>query len=190
MYESITFKIRGVSPLLLHNGQTANPLNPFSKRMKEVSGKRKKTDADYLELSRIEFAAGMYVNEAGEPVIPGENIEAAMIEGAKKQRLGESAKAGIISDGNWAIEYTGPKTVDELWEDKRFVDVRKVRIQQNSVMRTRPIFRAWGCTIKVDYLPEQLNRSQVIQIMETVGTTIGICDYTPKFGRFVVEKKN
>ncbi len=188
MYESVTFEIRGVSPLLLHNGQTADPLNQWAKRMKEISSKRKKTDADHLELAHVEFLAGLYLNDDGQPIIPGVNIEAALIEGARKQRIGENAKAGIISDGSWPIDYTGPKEAEALWADKRFVDRRPVRIQQNKVMRTRPIFRSWSAKIKVDFLPEQLNKSQVVQMMETVGNSIGICDYTPKFGRFVVEK--
>ena len=41
--------------LIMHNGQTADPLNPFSKAMKEISGKRKKTDTDYEAMANIEF---------------------------------------------------------------------------------------------------------------------------------------
>ena len=39
--------------LIMHNGRTSNPLDPFTKAMKEISGKRKKTDADLEALSKI-----------------------------------------------------------------------------------------------------------------------------------------
>jgi hypothetical protein len=46
------FRLTSESPLLLHNGQTADPSNRFSKEMKKISGKRGKTDADFEQLSK------------------------------------------------------------------------------------------------------------------------------------------
>lgn len=187
MYETLNVEIQGISPLLCHNGQLANPLNPFAKALKEVSRKRTKTDADHIEMSRIEFLGGLYTDEDKHPGIPGENIEAAMVAGAKKHKLGQQAKAGIISDGFWRIEYAGPKTPDALWEEKGFVDVRGAKLQgKTTVMRTRPIFRKWKLKFTLQYLPDQLDKKQVVDIVETVGRIIGLGDFKPKFGRFEV----
>ena len=37
------FKIEGISPLLMHNEQLADPLNAFAQQVAEISSKRKKT---------------------------------------------------------------------------------------------------------------------------------------------------
>jgi len=41
-YSQVKLKLTGISPLIVHNGQLADPLNRFSKLMKAVTGKRKK----------------------------------------------------------------------------------------------------------------------------------------------------
>ncbi len=186
LYTSIQFHIRGIAPLLLHNGQLADPMNPHSKAMKVVSGKRKKTDEDYAAMKRLEWIGSLYVNEKMQPVIPGVNIEAMMIEAGKDQKMGEPFKAGVLCDGEWPIIYDGPKTIEALWESGNFIDVRGVRVQTSRVMRTRPIFRSWELKFKIDYLPDVLNESQVREAVVTAGRKKGLCDYTPKFGRFEV----
>ena len=88
MYETLEVHIQGVVPLILHNGQLVNPLNPISKEMKKISSKRAKTESDYEELARLEFMGSLYLNEKKEPVIPGECIEATLINAAKKSKKG------------------------------------------------------------------------------------------------------
>ena len=92
MASVIEFKIEGISPLLMHNGQLANPLNPLVKQMKALTGQRKKTDEVHLELSRLEFRAGLYVSSSGAVQIPAELLESCLIEGAKKSKLGKQFK--------------------------------------------------------------------------------------------------
>jgi hypothetical protein len=185
-YERLKFRLAGASPLICHNGQLADPLNSISKEMERVSSKRAKTDADFEELARLEFLGGLYLDN-GEPCIPGEVIEAALVEAAKKMRRGQQAKAGIISQGNFPIQYDGPRTANELWADERFRLVAGVKVQRNKVMRTRPIFREWASEISVDFMPGQLNRSEVEEMVRTAGTVVGIGDWRPKFGRFMAQ---
>jgi hypothetical protein len=186
MYKELKFTIHGIVPMLLHNGQLADPLNEHAKALKEVSGKRKKTDADHAEMARIEWHGSLYLDDKQRPVVPGENIEAMLVKAGKKQRLGEQFKAGILSNGLWVIKHDGPQTIKALWEDKRFRDRRGARVAGSKVMRTRPIFRSWSINFSVQYLPELLNESQVIEAVRTAGRIIGLCDYTPKYGRFEV----
>lgn len=186
MYETIGFNVRGIAPLLMHNGQLADPLNKWSKALKGVSGKRKKTDADYAELARIEWHGGLYVDEEQRIVIPGENIEAMLISAGKKNRKGEAFKAGLLSDGMWRLSHDGPKDIESLWMDDRFRDTRKVGVNGSSIMRTRPIFRKWSLAFEVQYLPDILNKAEVVEAVQIAGRIIGLCDYTPKFGRFEV----
>lgn len=167
----------------MHNGQLADPLNRFAREMKKISGKRNKTEADYEELARLEFLGGLYVNDGG-PCVPGELVEAALVEAAKKMRRGNQAKAGIIVDGTFALEYDGPRDPQQLWETPAFRLVAGVKIQRNRIMRTRPIFHEWACEVAIDFLPGQLNRSEVEELAATAGSIVGIGDWRPKFGRF------
>lgn len=185
-YQRLQFKLTGASPLVMHNGQLANPLNSFAKAMKRVSSKRAKTDADHEELARLEFLGGLYVGEDG-PCIPGELVEAALIVAAKKSKRGPQAKVGLLSDGNHRLDYDGPRDTDALWADERFRLVAGVRVGQARVMRTRPIFRDWSATIFVDFLPGQLNRAEVAEMVRTAGEVVGFGDWRPRFGRFTAE---
>ncbi|WP_245293458.1 hypothetical protein [Methylobacterium sp. CCH5-D2] len=186
-YQRLNFRLTGVSGLVMHNGQLANPLNPFAKALKAVSGKRAKTDADFEEMARIEFLGGLYVGEDG-PCIPGELIEATLISAAKKVKRGPQAKAGILSDGNHPILYDGPRNPDALWAEERFRLVAGVKVGQARIMRTRPIFREWSADVFVDFMPDALNASEVEQMMRTAGSVIGLGDWRPRFGRFTAER--
>lgn len=186
-YQTLRFRLTSVSPLVVHNGQLADPLNPIAKAMRKVSQKRAKTEADYEELARLEFLGGLYLND-GEPCIPGTLIEATLTEAAKKARRGQQAKAGLLADGMFPLQYEGPRDPEGLWADQNFRLVAGVKVQRNRVMRTRPIFRDWSCEVAVDFLPDQLNPGDVEEMFRTAGAVVGIGDWRPKFGRFTVER--
>ena len=169
----------------MHNAQLADPLNPHAQAIKKISGKRNKTEADHEELGRLEWLGSLYL-AGGEPCIPGEIVEAALIEGAKKIKRGPQARAGIICDRMFPLDYEGPRDPNELWLDERFRLRAGVRVQRNRVIRTRPIFRDWAADLAIDYLPSLLNESEVRDILITVGQVVGIGDWRPRFGRFTV----
>lgn len=187
-YQRLTCKITGVSPLIMHNGALANPLNPIAKAMRRVSAKRAKTESDFEELARLEFLGSLYLG-GGEPCIPGEVLEAVLTEAAKKMRRGNQAKAGIVCLGNFPLEYDGPRKPDELWAEERFRLVVGVRIQRAKVMRTRPIFRDWSAEVSIDFRPSDLNRSEIEEMVRIAGDVVGIGDWRPKFGRFIADRR-
>ena len=185
MYETLNYKIEGIAPLIMHNGQLADPLNDYAKALKKLSGNKKKTDATHEEMARVEFMGGLYVDDDLRPCIPGSCLEAVITEAAKEKRQGKDAKRGVICDGNFPIKYDGPIGADELWDDKRFRDRRAVRIKQVRIMRTRPIFKKWSADVSISYLPDVFNESDVNELIERAGM-VGLMDYRPRFGRFEV----
>ena len=188
-YETIQFQITGVSPLIMHNGQLADPLNTFSKQIKKISGKRAKTDADHEEIARLEFLGSLYLHN-GEPCIPGHVIEGGLSGrggAARKVKRGKEAAQGIICVGPFSLEYEGARDPKGLWENKDFVLRVAVRLKGSKIMRTRPIFREWAAKIEVEYNPQIVNCQDVIDWMTVLGATIGIMDWRPKFGRFEIE---
>lgn len=173
----------------MHNGQTADPLNPFSKAMKAVSSKRAKTDADHAEMARIEWNAGLYVNEDNQLVIPGENVEATIINGGKKQKMGAVIKSAVWVEGDPVLDH--PKSgspISELESDPQYRFVKAVKVGTSKVMRTRPIIKTWSCDVNIEYDELQINKAQLVSIIQDAGHKVGIGDWRPGFGRFEVEE--
>jgi hypothetical protein len=186
MWKSQSYTIRGVSPLLMHNGQLADPLNQFSKALKTVTGKRNKTEADHEEMARLEWYGGLYLFN-GEPCVPGMNIESALNEAARKQRKGQQAKAGLYVDGLFPLLYDGPRDPHLLWQHEAFRRRGPVRVQRNTVMRMRPIFQEWACAFAIHFDDRLLNPAEVSHLLTYAGDNVGLGDWRPKHGRFVVE---
>jgi hypothetical protein len=187
--QEISVTLIGVAPLIMHNGQTCDPMNKFARAIKEISGKRKKTDEDYAEMGRLEWIAGLYVNEDSKLIIPADVLDSALVEGAKKSKLGKQFKSAVFIPYDALLDI-GKKTyaVDKLWEDENYRDVRGVRVGQARIMRTRPIFRQWSCTFTIQFDDEQVNEADVRRALHDCGVQVGICDYRPKYGRFDVKE--
>lgn len=187
MYKTLNIEIVGTGPMLMHNGQTADPLNKYARMMKEISGKRNKTEADFLEMARIEFAAGLYANADG-PVLPARSLEATIIEGARKSKLGKLALAGVIVERHAQLEYDGPRDTKALFEDDRFRFAVAVRVGTAKVMRTRPIFNEWSAKVDVRYLGDIINERDLLTAIRNAGQLCGIGDWRPRYGRFALRE--
>lgn len=182
-----TYKLTSACPMIMHNGQTANPLNKWAKALKQVSGKRSKTDADHEELARLEFMAGLYMGKNG-PIIPAANIDAVLEKAAMKSREGASAKSGVFCSENAHLEYDGPRLVDELWADEQFRHVAIVRVKDARIVRTRPVFNEWSAIIKIQVEDSVVNPSRLNDWLHVAGTQIGLGDWRPRHGRFGAER--
>lgn len=181
---SITFELTGVSPLLLHNSrQFLDATCQATKELKKITSKKSKTDDDLARLADMEWLMGLYLNAEKQPIIPGENFERMLIEGARKNKNGKEATAGIIAD-DAVIIHNGPNEIEKMSADPRFRDKRPVVVQRARVMRCRPIFHEWTIQVRVTYIPDVVSRDNVIQSMQVAGRIIGLGDYRPKFGRF------
>ena len=187
MLSELKVSIKGICPMLLHNGQTADPTNRFSRQLKEISGKRKKTDEDYLEMSRIEWHAGLYVNADEKIILPASCFEASIYDGAKKSKLGKAFKSAVFVNDDSILDI-GIKygKATELWEKEQFRDVRGVRVSQARIMRTRPIFHNWSAEFVVSYDDEQVNLADVKRAIVDAGSKSGVGDFRPRFGRFEI----
>ena len=187
MLQTLRFQLQSVSPILLHNGQTADPLNKFSKAMKQISSKRSKTDADYEELARLEWMASLYLKD-GRIVLPDYCLESAFVSGAKKLKLGQQAKAGLFVETHAPLLFDGcERTPEALYERDENRFTIGVRVQRNKVMRTRFIAHDWRAEVTISYEDKMLNRATVIDIVTVTGEQCGMFDWRPKYGRYTAE---
>jgi len=186
-WQEVTYKLTSSAPLLMHNGQTADPTNKWAKALKQVSSKRVKTDADYEEMARIEFLASLYMDANG-PILPPNMIDAVIVNAAKKSKEGQVAKSGCFCLNVARLDYDGPRITDELVADDNFRFVAIVRVGMARVARTRPVFREWSANVRLHIEPTLVNVARVDEWMRVAGTQIGIGDWRPQYGRFTAER--
>lgn len=177
------YELKSSCPMLVHNGRAANPLDRYAKMMKEVSSKRNKTDADYELLARIEFMAGLYMSKDG-PIIPAQNIDAMLINAAKKVKEGMIAKAGVFCLEPALMEYDGPRDDEGLWADESFRHIALVRVGTARVARCRPVFNEWSAVVTINYEDTVVNIGAIDRWFQLAGTQVGLGDWRPQWGRF------
>lgn len=181
--------IRGTRKLICHNGEfLADPTSDISKRMKEITGIRKKTDEHYKQMADVEWLGGLYLDEKNRPIVPFTSIKAMLCESARKHRLGKDVKSGLEVVDSPLIEHDGPKnaTADDLIGLAKFRDKRLVSVNRAKVMRTRPCFPVWQLRFKVQIDPEIIKENDFAAILETGGRVTGMADYRPEYGKFEV----
>lgn len=172
----------------MHNGRLADPLDDATKALARLTKKRSKTDDDHLAVRKCEWYGGLYVDDKGHPCLPGEVLEACLVEGAKRLKLGKAAKGGIIVAGNAALEYDGPKTADKLWEAGGFLKLAPVKVGQSRIIRTRPMFPTWAVSFDVMWDATLISHEdQLAEIVRGAGMA-GVGDWRPKFGRFQINE--
>jgi hypothetical protein len=181
----VLLTMTGTSPLLMHSSRLSDPLDPHAKALKKVSGKRSKTDEDFEQMGRVEFAGGLYFSDPEGPFMPGDNITACIIAGARLNRLGKQIERGFVVTGDInPLIYKGPRDVEALYADANFRSRQSVKVGTSRVVRTRPMFRNWACETTAILDTQQLDLEDLRAIVERAGAMIGLGDWRPRYGRF------
>jgi hypothetical protein len=180
-------KINGITPMMMHSERLANPFDPLTREIKAITGKRKKTEDDLLDIARIEWLGGLYYDDEAGVHVPGYNVLAAIINGGKIHKLGTAIKrAALVLEDKIPLVFDGPKQPDAIFADKRFVDVRSVKIGTSKVARCRPIFNKWSLQFTIAYDETVIQHEDMMRCIRDAGAMVGLGDYRPRFGRFEV----
>lgn len=182
----ITFK--GTTPLIMHSCQCVNPLHEISLALKPLTSKRTKTEEDYKMISDLEWEGGLYWDNSKEMglIIPAENIEATIKNGAKLYKNGKDIERYFnVLDMQVELDIGEEYTKDSLKNDYRFRDVRPMNVMKSKVLRTRPRFNMWQLTFTAMYDEDKLDLVTIVKAVESAGQYIGLCDSRPKYGKFV-----
>ena len=182
--------IEGSVPLVMHNGQTADPLNDYSKAIKAISGKRKKVDADYEKMADLEWEAALYLDNSLERrpvIISGHVVESCIVAGAKRSKMGQAAKTALFVDGD-AEFFAGGKTVvlDEIKGKPEFRLATPVKVGMARVVRTRPFFKKWSAQFVLHVMDDVASEDDVRSWLHDAGMYVGLCDWRPRYGRVKV----
>ena len=184
----------GIRPLILHNARLADPMDEYSARLKELTKSNKgknKTQARDAEIARCEWEGGLYYDSELGPYVPADMIESAIQNGGKKCSAGKQIQAAVFCTEESVmvpIQYKGPRDLDGLYADPAFRMRKSVRVGNVRVMRTRPMFpTGWKLEFSVEFDDSVVDANTVLRAMQDAGRLVGLGDWRPKFGRFLVE---
>ena len=191
--KTIKFKITGIRPLLIHNGEMADRKNRHVQEIAKLNAKGSKnmTEADHERRDWLDWEGSLYWSESDKCVsIPSDNIERLIKQGADKARLGKKAEAAtLVSETDVEVKHRrSGQGKEQLYKDPAYTLRKGVVIKKNRVMKVRPMIpTGWTMTFTVEYDDQILNRDNIINAVSQAGSLVGLGTWRPKFGRFTTE---
>lgn len=204
--------MHGLSPMIVHNGGNINPLDPVNKLKKEFTGKRKKTDDDHLNIYRIDWFQGLYVDGSfdlsfvdgsklyavGENlpsvVLPIKCVKACIKSGAKLSRNGKGMDRAVqftkvdfyrTSDSGRKLSFPD---INKMSDDPNYIDSTVMTVARASILRHRPIFKEWAAEVSGFIAEEMMNPDDLKLAIEMAGQFEGINDSRSYgYGRFALK---
>jgi hypothetical protein len=178
-----TYRIVGISPLLLHN--PAGSMEAGGK--KGVGTKKIPTPEDEAE-------AGTYRTESGQLYLKSISFRSALLEACKGRRIGKiGAKAvlgGSVFNTDEICPLVDPKTGKPV-KTYRINAMRAVIQKKNAVIRHRPQIDAWATEVRFEIDGDLVSTEVVTELLGMAGRMAGVGDYRPQrggpYGRFTAE---
>jgi hypothetical protein len=189
-------------PMMTHNKRLANPHCKYTQALDKINTDGRRRGADKLKVSiqraRIEWEGGFYHDETDPsgfdlgPYIPGEVFRACLVAGGKCTRNGKNVqRAVIIYDAKSKLEFDGPRRVEEMYEDGRFMDQRMCRVGTAMVLRSRPFYDDYTFKVNIgfDDTPSGIPEDTLRLVLRDAGLYAGIGDARNLgFGRWEARK--
>lgn len=174
----ITIKAVGTKPLLLHNVDLANPLNPWARKMTDLRGtpSKRRTEKWHEDMAYASFMGAFYdIPTIDGAAIPSENMRRSVIDAAKASRLGTQVqRALMVTEPATPLIYAGPRTSQELWDEGTWHLTRMIRGSGGASPTTYPIFREWAVKVPFELDEDLLNIRDLTEIAERAGRIEGL----------------
>lgn len=175
------------SALVMNNEQMVDPLNDRVKEISALTKKRKKTEADHIEIARQEFLGRLYLSEDGGPGLPAWNILRSLQDGATRHKRGKDVLRGVyplVEDVPLRYQGDEERDPDNLWKLGGFTLRKAVGVQRARTMRTRPIFVEWAVSLLVEVDPIIWDMHDLATCWSDAGKYAGLGEMRPVYGRF------
>ena len=175
-----TFRISGISPLLTHN--------PAAMLAPKSGGARKKE----IPTPEDEAASGAYEHPSGFG-LPSFAFRGCILVACKGKKIGKVGAATVISGAVDVVDdmclLEDPETGSPLTD--YVIDRRRVMVQRNGVIRSRPKFDPWGCCLRLQLDLDYTEPQVVLDLLNDGGIKCGVGDFRPDkkgpFGKFQAE---
>lgn len=188
------YNLHILSTLIVHNGELANPLNPYVRQINLLAkkGRGLKDEAQLEEIAELEFLGSLYTQN-GVIGIPPHVIFTVLRNGARKFKKGKTIESGVIVKDFFPLKYDGPSSPEELFRytneagERPFVDQRMVVVGRGKVLRTRARFDEWDLPIWFDFDETIVEKLEIEDYLRAAGNA-GLGDAKSLgYGRFEVQ---
>ena len=191
--KSIKVRFMGVDSLLQNNPQMSDPLNKYSKEVKQISSKRKKTDDDIMMMRKIELRAKIYHDEQLGIYVPATWVTAS-IQGVSwskaKIKKADIRAAVFATQPKLKLTYLDMDKVKspiDIVDNEVFHNVMSLKQGQVRVVKATPIFKNWSFEVELDFDDTIINESELKGLIEYGAQFGGFGDFRPTYGRAMVE---
>lgn len=171
----LSITIEGVSAFLFHRW---NP-ESVEEKGRSAKGSRAKKSDDVESYVLRDGRGGL--------AIPGEYFRQSIINAAKylqDPRSPRKSAMDLYKAGLLILNEAAPVGKD-TWD---YLDKRRVTVQRNGINRVRPaLLKGWRATFEIEViLPEYIQRETLLQVVANAGRFVGVGDFRPTYGRFLV----
>jgi hypothetical protein len=184
---AVSFTIEGVCPILFHRWSN-EAVAEKAKAKKGSAAKKSDNVESYVYRDENDFIC-----------LPGEYVYGSIVDrknGASKYRQDPRSPRKSALDlyraGIAPLTLLSPilSADDEPTTEWHYIDERRATVQQNSITRQRPAFNAgWRAEFVFQVnLPEYIDAHSVLDVLTLAGRAVGVGDYRPTYGRFVVTR--
>jgi len=178
--ELARFRITGERALLTHN--------PAAMARADGKPKQKRIPAPAEEAD-----AGVYRDSEGNFCLPAIAFRSALLEGLKGKKVGRTAAGTHFSASVFTVDelcvLVDPESGDPLTEYA--IDTRRAVVQRNGILRSRPRFERWSCSLVLEIDTDRIAPEQVATELNEAGQIVGVGDYRLGrkgiFGKFRAE---
>jgi hypothetical protein len=173
-------KIQGTTDLLFHKWD--NEVVKAKNEARKGSEEKKTEDPETY----------IYRNSDGMVCLPGRYLLRAIVEAARfhhDPRSPRKMAKELVQAGLAVNEILSPMLVDgQPTKDWDYLDRQRVIIQRSAITRTRPAFqKGWEAELSFDsLLPDYITPEFLRKLVDDAGRFIGLADFRPTYGRFVV----
>ena len=170
-FVSHRYEITGTRPLLTHSPQS----------MQGATSKKGVKLPTNIPTPDIEAEQGAYRNDDDICCLPDMAFRASLLEGLKGSRIGKVGAATVFqaavfpSNPGSLVPLHDPESKDPI--NKYEVHTCRAVIQRQGILRSRPIFRKWGCYLDLDIDESRLTPELVENHLCTAGIVVGVGDF-------------
>ncbi len=177
-FQIVTIPIRGTAPLVIHkfSKRTADQIvETQAQGEQQARGKKRKPPKDF---DRI-FNEARHISEDGWDGIHAGGFRAAAVSACRVagfQMTKAKLSVFIMADG--VDKEDGMPLVRIIGKAEKHIS--HARNDNGSIdMRARPMYRTWGCNLRVRYDGDQFTAEDVFNLIARVGVQVGIGEGRP-----------
>jgi len=162
--KNVRVTVEGITPLLMQS--------PKGMLRRSVSAVGVKT----IPSPEDEAEGYTYRSADGSLYFPTAAFRAAMITAASGRRIGKLSAAKVIQGAVFPASEESPLYHPETGEPLRDyeVDLRRVVVQRQGVVRARPRLNKWMAVVELEYDDEVLTEAILLEVLAQAGNRVGI----------------